>query len=114
MATATKFGKYTLVERIAVGGMAEIYRAKTYGAAGFEKDLVIKRILPRFSSDGDFVRMFIDEARIAARLQHPNIVQIFDFDCAVLGDRQSYYIAMEIVDGKDLRHIIKAGKERGR
>src|SRR5262245_21801038 len=73
MASPQQFGKYTLMERIAVGGMAEIYRAKTFGAAGFEKELVIKRILPQFSADDDFVHMFIDEARIAARLQHANI-----------------------------------------
>ncbi len=107
MATATKFGKYTLVERIAVGGMAEIYRAKTFGAAGFEKDLVIKRILPQFSADDDFVRMFIDEARLAAKLQHANVVQIFDFDNADMGDGTSYFIAMELVDGKDVRHLLK-------
>ena len=104
-----QFGKYTLVERIAVGGMAEIYRAKTFGAAGFEKDLVIKRILPQFSADDDFVRMFIDEARIASRLQHANIVGIFDFDCAPLPDGDSYYIAMELIEGKDLRHLLKEG-----
>jgi serine/threonine protein kinase len=109
MASAQQFGKYSLQERIAVGGMAEIYRAKTFGAAGFEKDLVLKRILPQFSSDDDFVRMFIDEARIAAKLQHPNIVQIFDFDCAQMADGDSYYIAMELVEGRDLRHLLKEG-----
>src|SRR2546423_15003422 len=95
---AQQFGKYTLVEKIAVGGMAEIYRAKTFGAAGFEKEMVLKRILPQYSSDDDFVRMFIDEARIAAKLQHPNIVQIYDFDCERMPDGDSYYIAMELVE----------------
>jgi serine/threonine-protein kinase len=112
MSSAQKFGKYTLVERIAVGGMAEIYRAKTFGAAGFEKDLVLKRILPQFSADDDFVRMFIDEARLAAKLQHANIVQIFDFDQAEMGDGPSYYIAMELVEGKDVRHLLKEGVRR--
>src|SRR5262249_8284233 len=81
--------------------MAEVFRAKTLGAAGFEKDVAIKRILPQFSEDQDFVRMFIDEARLAAQLQHSNIVQIFDFDQA----EGSYYIAMELVEGCDLRRL---------
>src|SRR5262245_17450713 len=100
------FGKYSLIERIAVGGMAEIYRAKTFGAAGFEKELVIKRILSQFSTDDEFVRMFIDEARLAARLQHANVVQIYDFDRVELPPGPSYYIAMEWVDGKDLRQLL--------
>ena len=97
----TRFGKYQLVERLAAGGMAEVFRAKALGAAGFEKDIAIKRILPQFSADDAFVRMFIDEARLAARLQHRNIVQIFDFD-QVEG---SYYIAMELVEGCDLKRL---------
>jgi len=96
-----QFGKYQLLERLAVGGMAEVFRGKAVGAAGFEKDLAIKRILPQFSEDEDFVRMFIDEARLAAQLQHGNIVQIFDFDEA----EGSYYIAMELVEGCDLRKL---------
>jgi serine/threonine protein kinase len=97
----TRFGKYQLVERLAAGGMAEVFRAKALGAAGFEKDIAIKRILPQFSADEAFVRMFIDEARLAARLQHRNIVQIFDFD-QIEG---SYYIAMELVEGCDLKRL---------
>jgi serine/threonine-protein kinase len=96
-----QFGKYQLLERLAVGGMAEVFRARAVGAAGFEKDIAIKRILPQYSEDENFVRMFIDEARLAAQLQHSNIVQIFDFD-QVEG---SYYIAMELVDGCDLRRL---------
>src|SRR5690349_14995777 len=83
--------------------MAEVFRAKALGAAGFEKDIAIKRILPQFSADEGFVRMFIDEARLAARLQHRNIVQIFDFD-QVEG---SYYIAMELVEGCDLKRLAR-------
>ncbi|MBM4388534.1 MAG: protein kinase, partial [Deltaproteobacteria bacterium] len=74
------FGKYVLLNRIALGGMAEIFRAKTLGAEGFEKEMVIKRILSSYSEDEAFVKMFIDEAKIAAELHHANIVQIFDFD----------------------------------
>ncbi len=106
-----RYGRYSLLERIAIGGMAEIYRAKTHGAAGFEKEVVIKRILPQLSADSDFVRMFIDEARLVARLQHANIVQIFDFDRASLAadDEPTYYIAMEYVEGKDLRSLFREG-----
>ena len=96
-----RFGKYYLLNKIALGGMAEIFRAKTIGAEGFEKELVIKRILPHFTEDESFRSMFIDEARLAARLQHANIVQVFDFDL----QEGMYYIAMEYVEGKDLKKI---------
>lgn len=99
------FGKYILLKKIAVGGMAEIFLAKSTGAAGFEKEVVIKRILPSFSEDEGFVTMFIDEARIVAKLHHANIVQIFDFSKI----EECYYIAMEYVEGKDLRKIIDKG-----
>jgi serine/threonine-protein kinase len=108
--SATRFGKYQLLERLAAGGMAEVFRAKTLGAAGFEKDVAIKRILPQLSSDEEFVRMFIDEARLAARLAHRNIVQIFDFDQT----DGAYYIAMELIDGCDLRRLAAAEARRGR
>ena len=104
-----RYGKYLLIRRIAVGGMAEIFKAKVAGAQGFERDLVIKRILPHFNEDEDFVRMFVDEARITAKLQHPNIVQVFDFD-VVDG---TYYIAMEYIEGKDLKEVLeRAALER--
>ncbi|MEK6680833.1 MAG: serine/threonine-protein kinase [Nitrospirota bacterium] len=102
------FGKYYLTEKIATGGMAELYRAKRIGVAGFEKLLVIKKILPHLSHHEEFVSMFINEAKIAAQLTHPNIVQIFD-----LGKiENSYYIAMEYVWGKDLKAVLKKGRER--
>ena len=103
-----RFGKYELVRRIGVGGMAEVFVAKTHGAQGFVKHVVIKRILPAFNEDPDFVRMFINEAHLAARLQHANIVQIFDFD-HVAG---VYYIAMEWVDGTDLRRVHQVARRR--
>lgn len=102
------FGKYELIERIGVGGMAEVFRAKTFGPEGFVKEVVIKRILPAFSEDPDFVRMFINEARLAAKLQHANIVQIFDFN-HVDG---VYYIAMEWVDGTDLKRVLNRSRTR--
>lgn len=102
------FGRYELIRRIGAGGMAEVFVAKNFGAEGFEKRLVIKRILPAFNEDPDFVRMFINEARIAAKLQHANIVQVFDFNHV----NGIYYIAMEWVDGLDLRRIFNASRRR--
>ena len=98
-----RYGKYILLRRLALGGMAEIFKAKVAGAEGFERELVIKRILPHFSDDQAFVSMFIDEARITARLQHPNIVQIHDFDFV----DDSYYIAMEYIEGRDLKDVLE-------
>ncbi len=99
-----------LLRKIAKGGMAEIFLAKNVGAEGFEKDLVIKRILPHFSEDEEFVTMFVDEASIASKLAHANIVQIYDFD-QVDG---AFYIAMEYVNGKDLKDVIGDGLKQGR
>jgi eukaryotic-like serine/threonine-protein kinase len=95
------FGKYVLLERISVGGMAEVFKAKSFGVEGFEKILAIKRILPSLAEDGDFIDMFIDEAKICGQLNHANICQIFE-----LGKCQdSHFIAMEYVWGKDLLQI---------
>jgi serine/threonine protein kinase len=103
------FGPYRLLERIAAGGMAEVFRAKRTGVEGFEKVLAVKRILPHLSDNKEFVEMFVDEAKMVAGLTHPNIVQIFD-----LGKIDAtYFIAMEYVHGKDLRTILKRAKERG-
>ncbi len=104
-----QFGKYVLVRKIAQGGMAEIFKAKTAGAEGFEKEVVIKRILPHFTEDESFVKMFIDEAAITSKLQHANIVQIFDFDVC----EGSYYIAMELIEGVDLKKVIDVGLKVG-
>jgi serine/threonine-protein kinase len=103
------FGKYVLLRQLAVGGMAEVYLARASGPAGFEKECVIKRILPSLSSDKQFVQMFLDEARIAARLSHPNIVQIFE-----LGELagNEHFIAMEYVHGLDVQQIIDAERTR--
>ena len=103
------YGKYVLLRRIAMGGMAEIFRAKSLGAEGFEKIIVIKRILPHYTEDQNFVRMFIDEARIASKLQHSNIVQIYDFD----QEDDRYYIAMEYVEGCDLKDVYTRGVKAG-
>ncbi|MFO0595978.1 MAG: serine/threonine-protein kinase [Myxococcaceae bacterium] len=97
-----RFGKYTLIDRIAVGGMAEIFLARQAGLEGFEKTIVIKRIRPHLSKQPNFVKMFLNEAKLAAQLNHPNIVQIYD-----LGKiSESYFIAMEYIFGRDMRRII--------
>ncbi|MGE5184147.1 MAG: protein kinase domain-containing protein [Acidobacteriota bacterium] len=95
------FGKYLLLDRISVGGMAEVFKAKSYGVEGFEKIIAIKRILPTMGEDRDFIKMFIDEAKIAGQLAHANICQIFE-----LGRIEgSHFIAMEYIWGKDLLQI---------
>ncbi len=97
------FGKYFLIDRIAVGGMAEVFRARTFGHGGFEKELVIKRILPHLTVNEEFVGMFVDEAKLTVQLQHPNIVQVYDFGKI----RDHYFLAMEGVYGKDLKILMR-------
>lgn len=103
------FGPYHLLERIATGGMAEVWRARAYGMAGFEKILVIKRVLDNLAQDDEFIRLFIDEARIAVQLLHVNIVQVFD-----LGEVDGkYYMAMEYVHGLDLSRLVSRARNLG-
>ena len=95
------FGNYLLLERISVGGMAEIFKSKSFGIEGFEKVLAIKRILPSLAEDDDFITMFIDEAKISGQLSHANIAQIYE-----LGKiEDSHFIAMEFVWGKDVLQL---------
>src|SRR3982750_3143433 len=102
------FGRYTLVERLATGGMAEVFKAKIVSAHGFEKLLVIKRILPHLAADKTFVAMFIDEAKLTAQLVHPKIVQILDF-----GDvAGQYFIALEFIDGFDALGLLRTCAQR--
>ncbi|HVU51093.1 MAG TPA: serine/threonine-protein kinase, partial [Polyangia bacterium] len=103
------FGKYYLLERINVGGMAEVFKAKTFGVEGFERLLAVKRILPNIAEDEEFIAMFIDEAKIAVQLQHANIAQIFDLGKV----DDSYFIALEHVHGKDLRSIFDRLRGKG-
>src|SRR5256712_12376168 len=108
-AMTTPIGKYKLLRLIASGGMAEVYLARQAGAAGFEKLVCLKRILPHLARDRQFVEMFLNEARLAARLDHPNIVSIHD-----LGETNgNYFIAMEFIDGPSLRAIAKRAQEQG-
>ena len=96
--SAIPFGNYELVERIAEGGMAEVWRARSLGVAGFEKTVVIKRVLPMLLERPGFAELLVREAKIAARLSHPNVIQIYD-----LGEQDgSYFIAMEFLRGRDL------------
>jgi serine/threonine protein kinase len=103
-----QFGKYQLIHRIATGGMAEIFKAKAGGEGGFEKLVAIKRILPHLSGDPEFVAMFMREAKLAALLSHPNIVQIYDFG----KENDTYYIAMEYLWGNDLGTVLKKVREK--
>ena len=97
-----RFGKYYVLEKIAQGGMAEVYKVKTVGIAGFEKVQALKRILPNSAREGRFIRSFIDEARIAVELTHRNIVQVFDFGKA----DGELFLAMELIEGQDLRTTV--------
>lgn len=101
-------GKYTLLRKLSSGGMAEVYLARQKGLVGFEKLVVLKRILPHLAQQPGFVQMFLDEARTAADLRHPNVVHIYEIG----EDRGTYYIAMEFLDGQHLRHIEQRARER--
>jgi TonB family protein len=103
-----RFGQYVLLEKIATGGMAEVWKARMRGVEGFQKIVAIKKILPHLSDNQEFIAMFVDEAKLAAQLNHNNIIHIYD-----LGKIQaSYYIAMEFVDGYDLKSILRQAQER--
>jgi len=105
----TQFGQYVLMEHIATGGMAEVYKARMMGMEGFQKTVAIKRILPHLTDNDEFVSMFIDEAKLAAQLNHNNIIHIYDLGKI---DR-SYYIAMEYIDGWDLKSLLASCRDRG-
>ncbi len=102
------FGKYYLLERINVGGMAEVFKAKAFGVEGFERLVAVKRILPNIAEDEEFIAMFIDEAKIAVQLQHANIAQIFDLGKV----DDSFFIALEYVLGRDLRAMFDRLRQR--
>ncbi len=103
------FGRYRLLERLGEGGMAEVFKAKSFGVEGFEKVLVIKRILPKLAEHPRFVDMFVHEAKLAVRLSHANIVQVFDLGRVdhPNGEATSYFIAMEYVPGLDLASVLQ-------
>jgi serine/threonine-protein kinase len=98
-----RLGRYELLYPLGVGGMAEIYKARALGPAGYARDVVIKRILPAHGDDLDFVRMFEAEANILGRLHHPNVVEVYDFG----RDGGLPYLALEYVDGPSLSRVLR-------
>ncbi len=108
MRAPVPFDKYLLIDRISVGGMAEVFKAKLLGVEGFEKFVAIKRILPSSSQDQEFITMFVDEAKICSQLSHAGIVQVYELGCV----GGSHFIAMEYVAGKDLLQVQNLVRER--
>ncbi len=102
--------RYRVIERIAAGGMAEVFRAESAGLEGFKKKVAIKRVLPHLAGKKEFMGMFLDEARLSAHLGHSNCVQVFDIG---QGD-DTYFIVMEMVDGADLKGVIQYMRQIGR
>src|SRR5438552_1641998 len=98
------FGKFFLLQRLAIGGMAEIYRAKVIGTGGFEKELVVKRILPSRAQDEGFIKMLVNEAKLTVQLTHNNIAQIYE--CGAIDGQ--FFIAMEQVNGVSLKEMMAA------
>ncbi len=103
--------KFEILEMVAKGGMAEVYRAKTVGVQGFEKEVCVKKILPHLTEDESFVTMFVNEAKLAATLNYANIVHVHDLCVSASGE---YFIVMEYVHGKDLSDVIRAAQLAGR
>jgi serine/threonine-protein kinase len=104
-----RLGRFQIIGRLATGGMAEVYLALSGELPGFRTLIVVKRILPHLASNGQFIRMFLDEARLAALLDHPNVVRIIE----VGHDGEEYFLAMELVQGKPLSAVLrKAARER--
>jgi eukaryotic-like serine/threonine-protein kinase len=107
LSQSDKLGKYEVIRQIAVGGMAELYLTRTVGMEGFEKLVCVKRILPQYANNPSFVNMFLNEARLAATLHHPNIAQVYD-----IGQEQGeYFFAMEYVHGEDLGRLVTTAQE---
>jgi serine/threonine protein kinase len=103
------FGKFFLLQRLAVGGMAEIFRARVVGAAGFEKELVVKRILPNRSRDQGFISMLVNEAKLTVQLTHSNIAQIYE--CGIIDG--TYFISMELVNGVSMKEVMQSFARAG-
>lgn len=103
------FGKYILLEKLAMGGMAEIYLARNSGASGVSKFVAIKRILPQFTEQTEFIDMFKDEAKIAVNLSHANIVSIYEFGI----EKNAFFLAMDYIEGRNLRQILNKMKKSG-
>ncbi|MET0592240.1 MAG: serine/threonine-protein kinase, partial [Polyangiaceae bacterium] len=108
--TAPPFGRYVIRERMAEGGMGEVFLAVAVGADGFEKPVVIKRLLPKFAGRADVVSLLAAEAKLMTRLTHPNIVQVIDFG---RGDERDYFVVMELVSGTNLGKFCHSYTDRG-
>src|SRR3954471_17021136 len=102
--------RYKVLEKIASGGMAEVFRAESAGLEGFKKTVAIKRVLPHLSEKKQFIGMFLDEARVSTQLSHSNCVQVFDIG---VGDN-TFFIVMEYVDGANLKSIAESLKKQGK
>src|SRR5690606_4194444 len=105
-----RLSDFEVIRRLGMGGMAEVFLAKKRGAEGTYKLLVLKRILPAYASSRRFRAMFAEEAQLATRLNHPNIVQVYDFQDY---GEDGQLLSMEYVDGPDLRRFIKAARKKG-
>jgi serine/threonine-protein kinase len=108
MQRAQQLGRYQLLDRIAYGGMAEIYRAKTFDQEGRAHLVAVKKVLNHLTTDDEFVKMLVDEAKLTALLQHENVAQVYEFSHT--GDE--YFIAMEYVDGKDVRALLERHRQK--
>ncbi|MFO0724469.1 MAG: serine/threonine-protein kinase [Myxococcota bacterium] len=109
LGAGTQLGRYTLLRRVAAGGMAEVYAARSQGISGFEKKVAIKKILPQHSLNKRFVDMLVDEAKITVSLAHPNIAQIYELGL----DDETYYMVMEFVEGRPLNRLLQKVDARG-
>jgi len=107
--TPKVFGRYVLLRPLSRGGMGEVFLATSGELSGFEKLCVIKKVLPHLAEDGDFIRRFIDEAQVAIKLSHANIASVFEVGMA----EAEYFLALEYVEGKDLRRMLARLHERG-
>src|SRR5882724_11785712 len=105
-----QLAQFEVVRRLGAGGMAEVFLAKKRGAEGTFKYLVVKRILPTHGTSRRFRAMFIEEAQLATRLNHPNVVQVFEF---FDGGDEGQLLAMEYVEGPDLGHVMSSAKAKG-
>lgn len=106
---AEEFGEYVVYERLGMGGMATVHRAKKRGIAGYERGVALKRLLPHLAEDQEFIKSFVREAKLASMLVHPNIAQIYEFNRV----GSTYYIAMEHVEGIDVRKILRYARRSG-
>src|SRR5262245_47429294 len=103
-------GRYEVIARLGAGGMAEILLGRTSGPSGFSREVVIKRILPHLASDPDFAGMFLDEARLAALIRHPNVIDVYD----LVSEGGELYLIMEYLEGETAAAVLKRLKADGR